>query len=363
MDATKQFLEGALIIDGLIPEDHLWDELKELLNEIGDLPQPIPWPGLDTSVGKLRMSVHRKTKSGDVCPAIEWVASALARSTACAAIAVQYGPLSADRGTDLSVATSGAVHDFVRTLVFAANIARPGCLRVQSINWRSIDGSCERRPGLVHDLGRAVEYSRRTGWPALDPISFRSVYMWIGLNLFHLRAGDTPVSRAFNAYTWLFGEPGDAHPFRLVSALIGIEALFATTTSGVAEQVRRRAQLLLGSRTSFKKDLDNMYTARSAFLHGSAHLLPNGLSWDPSDAVGSKLDKGSNAEDVASAVLLSSLQRLVAKGWSRLEFSEALMGADDVPQSEEEAILGFTYPYAEKSALEAWAAQFIRRFD
>lgn len=363
MDVPSQFLQGALIVNGLIPEDHLWNELKELLNEIGDLRQPIPWPGLDTSVGELRISVHRKTKSGDVYPGIEWAASALAGSTACAAIVVQYRPLCDDRGADPSVATVDAVHDFARTLVFAANIARPGCLSVQSINWRSIDDSYEREPGLMHDLGSAVEYSRRTGWPALDPISFRSVYTWICLNLFHLRAGDTPVSRAFNAYTWLFGEPGDAHPFRLVAALIGIEALFATTTSGVGDQVRRRAQLLLGSRTSFKKDLDNMYAARSAFLHGSAHLLPNGLYWDPPDAVRSRLDKGSDAEGVASAVLLSSLQRLVAKGWSRLEFSEAMMGADDLPQSEDEAILGSTYPYAEKSALDEWAAPFIRRFD
>lgn len=363
MDAPNAFLQGALIVDGLIPEEDLWNELNELLNEIEDLPQPLPWPSLDASAGELQISVHRKTRSGDISPLLEWAASVLAPATACAAIAVKCGPFGEDRGRDLSVATECIVHDFARTLAFAANIARPGCFGVHSIAWRCADGSCKKEPGLVHDLASAVNYSRKTGWPPLGPVPLGSVYAWIGRNLFHLRAGDTPVSRAFNAYTWLFGQPGHAHPFRLVSALIGIEALFATTTSGVADQVRRRAQLLLGSRTSFKKDLDNMYAARSAFLHGSTHLLPNGLSWDVPEAIESKLAKISSAEDLASAVLLSSLQRLVAEGWSALEFSEGLMGSDNAPQSGDEAVLGSMYPYAEKSALDEWAARFIRRFD
>jgi hypothetical protein len=217
--------------------------------------------------------VHRKTRNGDINPPLEWAVSALAPSTACAAIAVKYEPMVDDLVQDLSIdMTECFFHDFVHTLAFAANIARPGCFNVHSVAWRCADGSCEEGPGLVHDFASSVEYSQRTGWPPLIPVPFKTVYAWIVRNLFHLRAGDTPVSRAFNAYTWLFGRAGHDFPFDLVSALIGIEALFATTTSGVADQVRRRTQLLLGSRTSFKKDLDKMYAARSAFLHGSTQF-------------------------------------------------------------------------------------------
>jgi hypothetical protein len=106
-----------------------------------------------------------------------------------------------------------------------------------------------------------------------------------------------------------------------------------------------------------------MYAARSAFLHGSTQLLPNGFSWDTPKAIESKLEKISSAEDVASAVLLSSLQRLVEKGWTTLEFSEDLMGSDKALQTGDEVVLGSSIPYAETSALNEWMARFIRRFD
>ena len=362
VDVPTTFFEGALIVNGFIPENDLWNGLNELLNEIEDLPQPIPWNGLNA--WQLYISVHRKTRNGGTNPPLAWVASALAPPGACAAIAFKCKPLGdeLDQGFSADFAKC-FFHDLARTFTFAANISRPGCFAVQSIATRCSDGSCEEDPGIMHDLAGAVDYSQKTGWPPLVPVPFGSVWVWTVRNLFHLRPGDTPVSRAFNAYTWLFEKRSD-FPFGLVSALIGIEALFATTTSGVADQVRRRAQLLLGNRTSFKKDLDKMYAARSAFLHGSTLLPPNGFSWEPPKAIEAKLEMISDAEDVASAVLLSSLQRLAEKGWTRLEFSENLMGSDkeDV-QSIEDIVQGIWIPYAETSALDEWVARFIRRFD
>lgn len=363
MDTSNTFFEGALIVDGLIPEDDLWNELIELLKEIEDLPQPVPWHGL--CVWALHVSVHRKTRN-DTSPPLEWAASALAPPNACAAIAFKCSPVVGDElDHDLSTEISKCLfEDFARIFTFAANIARPGCFNVRSIVTRCSDGSCEEESGIVHNLGAAVDYSHKTGWPPLVPVPFGSVYMWIVQNLFHLRPGDTPVSRAFNAYTWLFGEAGIDFPFCLVSALIGIEALFATTTTGVADQVRRRAQLLLGSRTTFKKDLDKMYAARSAFLHGSTHLRAKGFSWEPPKAIENKLEKIFSAENIASAVLLSSLQRLVEKDWTALEFSENLMGSNnEEPQSIKEVVQGISIPYAYPSQLNEWMARFVRRFD
>jgi hypothetical protein len=353
-------VQGALIIHGLIPKEDLWKGLQELLDEIENLPQPIPW---GYSKGGLYITVHRKNKSGDIHPPIEWATSALSRRTSCAAIAIKYNSPWDDLDPELSSGFAECqFQDLARTFSFAANISRPGCLEIMSVAWRCTDDSCEEKPGLTQCFAGAVEYSLKTGWPPLKPVPFGSVYAWIIGNLLHLRSGDTAVSRAFNAYTWLFGESGQDFPFRLVSALIGIEALFARTTSGVADQVRRRAELLLGQRTSFKKDLDKMYAARSAFLHGSTQFPPHGLSWDTPGAIEQKMDKIHGAEDIAIAVLVSSLQKLASQGWNTLEFSEGMTGSGEAKQPGDE-VIGSTIPYAETSALDKWMTPFIRRFD
>lgn len=356
------FFEGVLIIDGLIPEDGLWSDLKELLKDIEDLPQPLPWNGFCGLQSYI--SVHRKMKDNSINPPLEWIASAIEPPRACAAIAFKCEPIKKEQDIDFFINFAEChFHDLARAFTFAANIARPGCFLVKSIAIRRPDGSCEKDTGIVHDLRGAVEYSKKSGWPPLNPQPFGSVWYWIIRNLFHLRLGDSPVSRAFNAYTWLF-EKGSDFPFGLVSALIGIEALFSTTTSGIAGQVRRRAQLFLGRRTSFKKDLDKMYAARSAFLHGGTLLRANGYTWEPPKSIQSKLEKISEAEYIASAVLLSSLQRLVEKGWTSLEFSENLIGSEkEEVQSNEELIREVFIPYAKVSEVDEWMTRFIRRFD
>lgn len=362
IDASKTIFEGALIVHGFIPEEDVWNGLVGLLKEFEDLPQPLPWNGM--CAWEVYISVHRKTRNGDISPPLEWATSALDPPRASAAIAFKCKPFEDKLDQEFSIDFSECLfHDLARTFTYAANIARPGCLAVKSIIIRCSENSCKEDPGIGHDLGGAVEYSKKTGWPPLTSVQFGLVWVWIVRNLFHVRPGDTPVSRAFNAYTWFFEKRSD-FPFGLVSALIGIEALFATTTSGVADQVRRRAQLLLGSRTTFKNDLDKMYAARSAFLHGSTMLPSNGFSWEPPKTIEVKLEKISGAEDIACAVLISSLQRLAEKGWITLEFSENLIGSDKAEvQSIEEIVQGTSIPYAFGSELDKWMGQFIRRFD
>jgi hypothetical protein len=362
VDVSDRIFEGALIVHGLIPQDDLWNELIGLLNEIEDLPQPMPWNGL--CAWDVYISVHRKTLNGHISPPLEWATSALDPASACAAIAFKCKPSAEDSDRDFFNDFSESLfHDLVRTFSYAANIARPGSFGVQSIVTRGSDGSCKTMPGFGHDLDGAIDYSKKTGWPPLVSVPFGDAWVWIVRNLFHMRPGDTPVSRAFNAYTWLFEKRSD-FPFGLVAALIGIEALYTTTTSGVGDQVRRRVQLFLGSRTTFKNDLDKMYSARSAFLHGATLLSPNGFSWVPSDAVEAKLEKISDAEDIASAVLVSSLQRLVEKGWTTLEFSENLIGSGKSElESIEEIVRGASVVYAIESEIDEWVKRFIRRFD
>ena len=105
-----------------------------------------------------------------------------------------------------------------------------------------------------------------------------------------------------------------------------------------------------------------MYAARSAFLHGSAQLPPNGVSWDAPKAIEGKLKKIHSAEDIAIAVLISSLQKLATEGWSILEFSEDVIGSEEA-QEPEDAIIGSSIPCVITSEIEKWMIPFIRRFE
>lgn len=358
MNTDNSSFEGALIINGFIPDNDLWLELNELLAEIESLPQPIPWNGF--CARQLHTSVHRKNQLGEINPPLDWAASALSAQNACAAIDFKCIPFEAEPDQEIPLDRAN-FQDVARTFSFAANISRPGCFGVHSVASRQND-SCKIASGISNELVNAVDYSRKTGWPSLAPVPFGLVWIWIVKNFYHMRPGDTPISRAFNAYTRLF-EKGSDFPFGLVSALIGIEALFATTTSAVGDQVRRRAQLLLGNRNSFKKDIDKMYAARSAFLHGGTLLSANGYSWEPPEEIETKLEKIWEAEDIASAVLVSSLQRIVEKGWTGLKFSEKLTGLkSETIEPVEDIVSGIRMPCALESELKKWGAPFIRRF-
>lgn len=214
----------------------------------------------------------------------------------------------------------------VSQLTFAGNLASPAAFIVGETSWLIEGHGASTTRGYASDLWMARNYVARARWPTLKELPLGDCLAWIWVNGLPLRAGDTPVSRAYNAYTLLFEE----NPLDLIVALHGVEALFVRSSSATQNQLTSRAQLLLGSRSRFKRDLSEMYSARSALLHGGSGFP--GLAYpyeDPPAYVKRKAGR-ERALALAAAVLVATLQILVERKWSTLEFAEQLDGGESI---------------------------------
>lgn len=230
----------------------------------------------------------------------------------------------------------GIVHEVESTvydIVLAANLAFPGSVSTDE-GYIFADGhyefGCDR---MESNLSFATEYALNTGWPTLRPLAFQDVWVW--LNRFSLLrgCGETPLSRAFNAYTHLFDDSVRGHSANLFWALLGLEALFKRGNAGAAEQLTQKSQLLLGQRDQFKRHLRAMYDIRSRFVHGELGFPGRYYPYDASE----QFEKFQRDVDVptflAQITLVASLQELVLRNWSILEFSYQLAGSDGVESS------------------------------
>jgi hypothetical protein len=246
------------------------------------------------------------------------------------------------------------VENTLRTLVYASNIALPGSLDSTSIEIivsdESVVLSSER---LVADLWSVREYAAKTGWPHLKKLSVIETWGWLLGNLLPARSGDSALSRAFNAYTYLFASDLP-EPLQLITSLTGIESLFGSGRPGIATQIVERAQLLLGKRESFKHDLREMYDARSAIVHGGFGFPPLHFPFDDPAAYETRRKKLSRAEDVAAAVLVAALQTLASRKANQLAFTESLATSNVEYDQERSEEVGYHFRLYAKADMDAY---------
>ncbi len=200
-------------------------------------------------------------------------------------------------------------------LSLVANLARPGSIEL-------FEGHVLVEEHTIHSTKRfsswrfreAAHFAEKLGWPKLDDLSVPDVWQWSehveGLSANYSTG---PVGRALNALTQLTSR-GSSQPFSLFWALMGLEALYVRGSGGVMEQLREKIYTLLGTPEVHKKKFTRMYDLRSRVIHGqldfsSAYSTGGG----PEDERFYK-DLG-EATDLATALLLATLQQLVKRGW------------------------------------------------
>lgn len=185
----------------------------------------------------------------------------------------------------------------------------------------------------------------------LRDLSVVETWVWLARNFLPIRFGDTPLSRAFNSFTYLYARDLP-DPFQILVALMGIEALYGSGRPGIAAQIVERTQLLLGPRSSFKGDLRRMYDLRSATIHGGFGFPPLDTPFDYPPAYKRRWKELGDAEALAGAVLVASLQELQQRGATHLNFVESVgtrAEAYDVNSSDE---VGHAFVRYKSSAVE-----------
>jgi hypothetical protein len=239
----------------------------------------------------------------------------------------QSWELSTDEARKLRAA--GAGHELLRAmfdLCVVANIAAPGAIDLGSPIVFLNRGRVASGSVLISSLQYARAYARRVGWPSIASLPFVQVWEWAARLRLAEKVGDSPVSRAYNAWTYLFGNPGEENPAEIFWALMGLEALYNDGKEGVRESVLRRTELLLGVRSSHKADLSDAYRVRSAYVHGNLPFPAKDFPYDAMTEVEEHREKIYGATATVSSVLAASLQQLVVRGWSSMRFETALVG-------------------------------------
>lgn len=210
--------------------------------------------------------------------------------------------------------------------VLASDISLAGCLHPYFVEGyvNGIRCFAERiNSGHVEDA-RAEFVS--SGWPPFLTLRLAETIDWLAqLVGFDEGVPTGGLGRAVAAFSHLIGFDSDtAAGTDLMWAMLGLEALYTSGHEGLSDQLREKVAVLLGDPHANMKRFRSLYDYRSRFVHGSLDIP---LSYSPFDAVDSFSDsegKTYHAELTAVALLLSSLQAMVAQGRSRLEFKWGL---------------------------------------
>jgi len=178
------------------------------------------------------------------------------------------------------------------------------------------------------NLQRAVDLAESINWPILKVIPFAQVWGWADRHIEMLDDfSSSSTGRALMAFSRLFALiPGD-EAMQLLWALIGIEALYVRGKTAILEQVREKSQTLLGKQESHKKKICEMYDFRSRFIHGDMNYPGLGLHKDATPEFEKYTNDQMRAVDTAVAILAATLQEIIARDWTGLDFSYVVADA------------------------------------
>jgi hypothetical protein len=170
----------------------------------------------------------------------------------------------------------------------------------------------------LRDAARAAECMN---WPRLETVAIQDTWRWYVKRRDMLDGFDgTSMGRALCAFSRLFEHTTQDEPMQLLWALVGLESLYGQGQSGLAQQLRDKAQAFLGKQVDFKKKVTDMYHFRSRFVHGDLDFPGLCLLGDARDTVarfdGDLLD----AIAVAVALLAATLQEVIRRDWDGLTF-------------------------------------------
>lgn len=214
-------------------------------------------------------------------------------------------------------------HKRVFDLIIVANIARVGSI---DLHRGAIfqDGKLVEQMKSINPstLSEAFLYAMSKQWPPLHSLAFIDVWKWAVKQQGFLEGfGGGRVSRAMNALTHVFGSDTFLGTDALFWAIMGIEAIYTNGEESITKQIRDKVWLFLGQQESFKKDITAMYRVRSKFIHGASDVSGRMVLYDYDPELVKGILDSYDAERLAMAILVATLQELIRRGWDSINFS------------------------------------------
>lgn len=211
----------------------------------------------------------------------------------------------------------------IRDLVIAISIAKKGGIDIGEGARVFINGEYKAKfSSVIHNIGASIERANAIKWPKLKILDLEQTINW--LNKYQNKTdslSNDKISRALNAYSYLFKtRGGDDNASELFWAMVGIESIYAEGNANIVNQVNLKSQIFLGKRKEFKKSFNEMYDYRSRFVHGDLDFINNFVLRDNTEEVFKHwTDLGEN-QDLATAVLIATFQKLIVSNWTSLDF-------------------------------------------
>jgi hypothetical protein len=222
----------------------------------------------------------------------------------------------------------------VKHILVYLNLARPGFFDsregviVSDLSYGKTERKTEKNafPILCFTLDHGLLYSYK--WPTLYELSLSQTLDWLELQREALAATSrNRIQRALNAFSYLFHDNlHDNTASDLFFAIAGLEALFVEGDLAIQKQVDIKTQLILGSRTEFKRLFNDLYNFRSKFIHGQLDI-PNRFHFEDDDE--KVIDHNSDSyqySTLAIMILIASIQQHLIQGKDEMEFELVLKG-------------------------------------
>jgi len=221
---------------------------------------------------------------------------------------------------------AGKIEKTLNDLLLALNIAKSGLITTSkgkvlydnTVMYSDIKGT--------HNyLFDAKQIADDQGWPETYDLKIETVWNYLtSFVFFNIGFGEGPIGRAIAAMTYLlkneFKEVVESISLDMIWILIGLEALYGKGSVGSKNQLIEKSRTFLGEPNKNKKSLGKSYDLRSRVIHGDIDIP---FSYCPFHGLEKYEKLSSDMEDarfISTAILLSSLQKLVKENKRSLEF-------------------------------------------
>jgi len=212
--------------------------------------------------------------------------------------------------------------DNMYDLYTASNIALPGAIGgLYGFHYYQKGNAYQSRCYDESSIWLTAQWLDAVEWPLFRSLTIAEAWSWLmNLKGYYGGLSTNNVERAVCAFSHLSTD----FPLDLFWAVMGLEALYDTKAAGVMHQVRERAQILLGKFPNHVNGLFNeMYRYRSKLIHGDLDISPGRADLFCEDE---SMNAYKKSLYTAIGVLTASLQELVIRKWSTLEFKTEAIG-------------------------------------
>jgi hypothetical protein len=215
------------------------------------------------------------------------------------------------------------------TFVFMAlNIAAPGCAALWNLKISPADEHLDdSHLSPIRFLG-GWDKSIELGWPTIEKIDLTAVTKWLCNNeIFKGQVSKGRIQRIVYALLNVCARKWP-DPMETIWLSQALEAIVDSPSSNVSKLLKDRLFLLIGRPNNINKVkqlINSFYNFRSRIVHGDFDICHPQYNELIDKKVDEYIESFEEQLNLATGIIISTLQKMVKNKWSKVEFEERLL--------------------------------------